>query len=81
MALFRAGKPAEAIACLRKSLELDPKSATAWFNLGVVLRQQGKRDEAIACFRKALELDPDLPGAKKALDAILKEKGGDQDKR
>ncbi len=43
----------------RRTLELDPAYAPAYYNLGVVLAEQGKTDEAIRQWRKALEIDPD----------------------
>ena len=51
-ALVDKGKVDEAIACFRKTIELNPKSAAAHFNMGLALHGKGKADEAIACFRK-----------------------------
>jgi tetratricopeptide (TPR) repeat protein len=49
-----------AIACHRRAIELDPKSALPHVQLGIALalKDPGKLDEAIACHRRAIELDP-----------------------
>jgi tetratricopeptide (TPR) repeat protein len=48
----------EAIACFRKTIELDPNLATAHFHLGITLAGKGQVDEASASFRRAIALDP-----------------------
>ena len=53
------GEHDQAIACYRKSIELDPKYGRAHSGLGLALWKQGKLDEAIASYRKAIELDPE----------------------
>jgi len=71
--LFQSGQPAEAIAKLRRSLEirreLFPASkypsghadlATSFNNLGVVLQYIGRLDQALACFRQGLEMTQKL---------------------
>src|SRR5579859_1881949 len=45
----------------RKYLELDPRSAGAYSNLGVVYLRLGRYDSAIQAFNKAKALAPDLP--------------------
>ena len=47
------GKPAEALACYRRALELKPDYAEAHHNLGLALKDHGKLDEAVACYRRA----------------------------
>jgi Flp pilus assembly protein TadD len=42
---------------LRRATELDPTSAQAWLNLGVVLDTRGKPQDAESAYRRALELD------------------------
>jgi arylsulfatase A-like enzyme/Flp pilus assembly protein TadD len=51
---------AKAAADFRKSVELDPKYASAWNGLGVTLRQSGDMDGALAAWKKAVELKPDF---------------------
>ncbi|MDD5311456.1 MAG: tetratricopeptide repeat protein [Dehalococcoidia bacterium] len=55
--LFNLGKYDEAIRCLDKALELDPRIITAWNNKGASLSKLGKYEEAIRCCDKALEID------------------------
>ena len=66
----------EAIAILRKAIELDSSSAITHFIFGETLKAQGKLDEAITAYRKAVQLDPNdalyhIPH--KNLEAALKE--------
>ncbi len=57
--LHDQGKLDEAIAVLRKAVEIDPKSAEAQDNLGAALRNDLKDyEKAAECFRKAIELNP-----------------------
>lgn len=51
----------------RKALTLDPKLASAHFNLGISLRSQGKLEEACQSFRRATELRPQYSEAMDAL--------------
>lgn len=59
-ALFalQAGTPAEAVAPLQRSLELDPGFPDAWSMLGSILLDSGRAEEAVACFLKAAALEP-----------------------
>jgi tetratricopeptide (TPR) repeat protein len=55
---LRAGNYDQAVTLLKRVVELEPKSKTAWINLGsayVALRQY---DPAIAAFNKQLEVNP-----------------------
>nr|VFJ71269.1 MAG: Tetratricopeptide repeat-containing protein [Candidatus Kentron sp. FW] len=52
---------AETETAFRKAIELDPKDADSWNNLGLLLMDHLNRpEEAEAAFRKAIELDPKL---------------------
>ncbi len=75
IALAQQGNLPEAIACDRKAVELEPKGALRYSNLGGHLQQQGKFDEAIACFRKAMQLDPNSEQARVNLVATLNQQG------
>jgi tetratricopeptide (TPR) repeat protein len=56
--LSSLGRYQEAIDCLDKALEIDPRYAYAWTNKGACLRSLGRYQEAISCYDKALEIDP-----------------------
>jgi tetratricopeptide (TPR) repeat protein len=56
--LYTLGRYEEAIPCLDKALELDPRYSNAWTNKGNSLDNLGHHEEAILCYDKALELDP-----------------------
>ncbi len=47
---------------VRRALDLDPKVAILWTNLGLLLSEQPERaDEAEAAYRRAAELNPSDP--------------------
>ncbi len=56
--LERQGLSYEAVEMYRKSLELDPESETAQFNLAASLARSGEFAEAETYFRKVLANDP-----------------------
>ncbi len=53
-----AGKHDRAEEIWRKVLQIEPKNAVAYYNLGLALSGQKKLDEAIAAYRKAIQLNP-----------------------
>ena len=67
----------EAIACIRKSLDLKPDYRfEAFHNLGDLVKEKiGRLDEAIAFIRKGLDLKPDDPNAHLGLAAALLARG------
>jgi tetratricopeptide (TPR) repeat protein len=56
--LERQGLSFEAVDMYRKSLELDPESATAHYNLAASLARSGEFAEAETHFRAVLKIDP-----------------------
>lgn len=56
-ALMAQKRSAQAEACSRKCLELDPEHKLAWNVLGNALNEQDSTPEAIQCFERAIELD------------------------
>ncbi len=46
------------IQLLREAIELDPKNASAYESLGVMLSKQDKLDEAIGLMKRLVEIDP-----------------------
>ena len=49
-------QPAVAQNIISKGIQLDPKEAISWFNLGIGLHQQGKINAAIRAYKHCLEL-------------------------
>jgi len=41
---------------LRKAVELYPRSAVVWQQLGDVLRELGEREDGMTCYQKAMDL-------------------------
>jgi len=54
-----SGKYTEAENIWRKVIEINPKLAAAYNNIGYNLYYQGKLDDAIAAFRQAIQIQPD----------------------
>jgi len=73
------GKVDEAIARLRRALEIWPHNATAENNLGAALLSQGKLAEAISHFRQALESRPDYVDAHYNLGDVLLSQGNSEE--
>lgn len=48
-----------ALALFQEAIELDPRNADAYNNLGFAFTMKQDYEKARACFRKALEIDPD----------------------
>jgi Tfp pilus assembly protein PilF len=55
---LRKHNSGEARKQLEKAVEVYPKYAAAWFNLGIAYVQQKKIDDAKAAFSKAIDADP-----------------------
>jgi tetratricopeptide (TPR) repeat protein len=82
ISLFNTDRKKDAIEPLQKSLQLDPKSAQAWFLLGasMVGAMEWKREGSelkpiimpgtIEAYEKALELDPSGPWGAQAKDGL-----------
>jgi tetratricopeptide (TPR) repeat protein len=56
--LDRRGRHAEAVACLRKALKIDPDYEEAHYNLGYWYRSKGKLTLAEKHLKRAIEIDP-----------------------
>jgi tetratricopeptide (TPR) repeat protein len=72
----QAGQPAAAERVLRDLVARAPKSAPAFFRLGVVLGIRERHADAAAQFRKAQALAPDDPSIVRAL-AVASRRAGD----
>jgi tetratricopeptide (TPR) repeat protein len=65
------GNTSEAIACFRKTIEINPKYMGAHDDLVAVLKQESRLDQAIADYQKTLELDPQNAAARCGLAVAL----------
>ena len=60
LALFRAGRPADAAPAFRHVTELDGESAIGWFNYASALYQSGVTAPAVDAYHRAAALDGKL---------------------
>jgi tetratricopeptide (TPR) repeat protein len=67
---LRTVKPAEALAHLRRAVELDPGNITRLLNLGYAFPTLGQLDRAVAIYRQVLSLDPINQQAIEALSSL-----------
>jgi tetratricopeptide (TPR) repeat protein len=72
---FYTGQTDGAIETATLALEVDPKFAPAYFNLGVFHSALGETEQAVVAFSKAIELDPEgqstnVEYAKQQLEAL-----------
>jgi Flp pilus assembly protein TadD len=65
--LARQGKAEEAMREIGEALRLDPGSADAHNNMGLVLLASGRARESIVHFDEALRLKPDFAVARRNL--------------
>jgi serine/threonine protein kinase/tetratricopeptide (TPR) repeat protein len=54
----QTGKPAQAIAELKRGLQLAPNSDTGYLRLGTAYLESGQKEEGIAAYKKAIEVNP-----------------------
>jgi Flp pilus assembly protein TadD len=73
--LLRQKKLAEAEACLREALRLDPDNADALNNLGTAVWEQGRAAEAMAYYLRAHQFKPNDFGIMNNLGIVLWEQG------
>jgi len=57
VALFRVGRPAEALAAFERAVTLNAKNMTARANAAKMLGQLGRRDDALAAYEAGLALE------------------------
>ena len=60
------------IECCRKAIELDPKYASPWNNMGTAYCYLDNYPKAVECFRKAVELKPGSESYQRNLEAAKK---------
>jgi tetratricopeptide (TPR) repeat protein len=69
----------EAIALLRKAIEMEPTSPIAVFNLGVMLTQSGKTEEGSALIQRSVEVDPNYTYGHASIALVEAGKGHEQE--
>jgi tetratricopeptide (TPR) repeat protein len=62
MSLANLGRPAEALTCFERSLEINPRDARVWSNKGVALARLGRPAEALTCYDRALDINTRFAG-------------------
>ena len=75
VAMQREGNLAAAAASYERAIELSPKPAPLWVDLGNVRQEQGDQAEALACYYRAAESDPDCVPARQNLGYLLFNRG------
>jgi tetratricopeptide (TPR) repeat protein len=58
MSLDNLGRPAEALTCFERALEINPRLAEAWSGKGTTLADLGRHAEALTCYERALQINP-----------------------
>ena len=67
----RFGRSADAVACWRDALEIDPRQISAYDRIAIVDMEKGQFEEAISLWRQVLALDPATPGVHDKLGRVL----------
>jgi Flp pilus assembly protein TadD len=81
LALIQMDKHSEAIALLRRRIEIDPKDPRIFWLLGEALNRSGiqpgseEEKEAVVALEKSVQLDPRLPQSRALLGKILLRRG------
>ena len=65
------GKWNKSVRCFSKAIELNPKYADAYYNLGIAFDSLEKLREAVNSYSKAIELKPDNPKFYEGLIRLL----------
>ncbi len=65
------GRLQDALQPLRCAVDVDPKLAPAWFNLGYALEELERLDEAVTAYRHAVTVAPQLAEAHNNLGNVL----------
>ena len=69
-AYAQTNQPKEAEDALRTAIQLEPRMAASYYQLGVVLNGTGRKDEAKAAFQRARDVDPASPFGQAAVEAL-----------
>jgi tetratricopeptide (TPR) repeat protein len=69
--LFARSQVDQAIEKWQKAVSVDPKFASAYFNMGTAYESQKKYDEALAAYVKAISIAPDMADAFYHMGSLL----------
>ncbi len=72
---YNLGDSAAAESCLAKSLELDPKMASAYDVLALIAFEKGDAERTVALCTKAVDLSPEVPSVRHRLGKALMDLG------
>lgn len=72
--LIRGHRPAEAVAVLRRSIELDQENSSLHAQMGDVLMELGRYGQAIKSYERALGLDESNMSAKRGRERAIKKR-------
>jgi serine/threonine-protein kinase len=75
LALRASGEREEALAVLRRAVQLDPAHAAHHADLGAALEESDDLSEAIAAYRKAIEIRPGVASIHRRLGVALQKDG------
>jgi Tfp pilus assembly protein PilF len=68
---YLAGKDAECVPYIHRTLELEPRHYGALCGFGEILLSRGEADAALFVFERALRVHPHLDIARQAIDRLL----------
>lgn len=68
--VFGEGDYDQALKIAEHVVLIDPKHATAWFNLGAIYEHLHRIEEAKEAYQHALDCDPEIEDAQKQLDSL-----------
>ncbi|HQE82921.1 MAG TPA: tetratricopeptide repeat protein [Candidatus Hydrogenedentes bacterium] len=68
--LLRAGRYAESVAPLERTVKLAPENHVAWNMLGSICAQLGRAEQAREAFKRSLEIEPGQERTREALKAL-----------
>jgi Flp pilus assembly protein TadD len=68
---FMNSKYDEAIEELNKVLEVNPKNAEAYYNLGLIYEHKNQKEDARNMYEKALNIDPEYKLAREHINKLM----------
>ncbi len=78
---LKPNKIYDAANCFRRACKEDPKSTTAWYNLGKIYIDAGSLDDAICCLLKVVDIQPNHYEGWNELGCAYTSKGNKEEAR